>query len=913
MKEPTTGQITEFAVRADGITQTITSITRQTGNESAFIFELQAPVSFEKQVTLTYVKGTVQAQNKAFLGSFVDYIVTNMAETEVVLVYPTQDQTDVEINLTLRWETVTGASGYNILFGNTINTLSIQNTGLVTDTWYTLRAMLSPDTVYYWKIEAVATNGATVTSDTWGFRSSPDLEEHPVSLWRNGVVIGQYATVGEAAALAFHGDTIAIERGSTVTEPDTVFIPYGLTVTATPVFSETDRATLTGGGEYGVLFFGKVDWLYTSSRDTLRAASAYRRLSVRESRSSEYAYRVQNLNIQGSEEITGITFTNPLEWPSQERDTIRSTGIPAFIYNTDVSGCLDPSLPAFSVYSSSLYAENIYIHHNDSGLVVFFGELVLTDSRIMDNGSQTDNSGAGALYTYMSTVSIIRTLLSRNFSIFEGAGFCAEISQFFVDSCEFAENIASSFGSGICIGESTGSIEDSTLIGNESVKEGGGLYAATSVVNIANSTFSGNAALTSGSGLFFTDSEATLSSLTIDQNECFEKGGGVYCEQATVTVLNTVLSGNKASLGGGFYSSSSTVTINENSLVTDNETDKTGILDSLGGGVYFVNSAGLIEDATVTTNKCSSDDFVRGAGIYAEGSELVIRRTEIKENSLESPDGNGSGVYCTGSSLTVENSLITANTNADCTTSGFGGGVGMYSSDARIQDTTITGNTARSAGGGVFTNDVGLFLIRSLISENQVNETDATTGDAAGGGVFAVGTDATITESEVCKNLLYGEFGDGAGMFIESSDFTIEDSIVTENEANAASSNGGGILAQSDSGVTVISTLIASNTATENGGGVWIETNSVLDTARDPGNVRIVFNTAGMTGGGIYFEGTELYTNTSNLWNGGMPFTRSDDFFVLLNGSIQDTWDEHSIGTLVQGNIAPANAQIDWQ
>jgi predicted outer membrane repeat protein len=913
MKEPTAGQITEFAIRTNGITQTITSITRQTGNESAFVFELQAPVSFEKQVTLTYVKGTIQAQNEAFLGSFVDYIITNTAETEVTLVYPTQDQTGVEINLTLRWETVTGASGYNILFGNTINTLSIQNTGLVTDTWYTLREMLSLDTAYYWRIEAVAANGATVTSDTWGFHTSIDPETYPVTLWRSGAVIGQYETVGEAAVLAFHGDTITIERGRTVTERDTVYIPYGLTVTATPVFSETDRATLTGGGEYGVLFFGKVEWLYASSRDALRASTAYRQVSVREFRSSEYAYCVRNLNIIGAEEITGITITNPLEWPSQERDMVRSTGIPGYIYHTDISGCRDPMIPAFSVYCSSVYAENVSIHHNDSGVFIGFGELLLTDSQITDNGSQTENTGNGGLYAYMSTASVIRSTLSGNYSGVEGAGFCAEISQFTIDTCDIEDNVTPSYGSGVCVAESQGNIRDSTISGNISGQEGGGLYAATSTMSIADSECSQNTALTSGSGLFLTGSEATLSSLTIDQNECFDKGGGVCCEQATVSVLNSVLSGNKASLGGGFYASSSTVTVHEYTIITDNETRKTGILDSLGGGLYFANATGSVEDATITSNTCRANDFVRGGGIYAENSDLIIRRAEIKDNALESPDGGGAGVYCSSSGLTIENSLITANTNLDCTGVGFGGGVGIQNSEAWIRDTSITGNTAKTAGGGIFAYDVGLVLSGSRISENQVNETDATAGNADGGGILAVGTDATITESEIRNNRLYGEFGDGAGLFSESSAITIEDAVITENEANALSSNGGGILAQSDSEVTVFSTLIASNTATEEGGGVWIETDSVFDTGRDPGNVRIVYNTAGTTGGGIYFEGTELYTNIINPWNGGTSFSRSNDFFVLLDGSIQDTWDENSKGTLVQENTAATNAQIDWQ
>ena len=142
MKEPTLLQRSEFAVRADGITQTVVSLSREIGNESAFVLALQTPISFDKQVTLTYLKGTVQAQNEAFLSSFVDAIVTNLSQTPVRLTYPAQDQTDVGINLTLQWEGVTGAAGYRILFGDSPGSLIQQNVELVTDTWYTLREML---------------------------------------------------------------------------------------------------------------------------------------------------------------------------------------------------------------------------------------------------------------------------------------------------------------------------------------------------------------------------------------------------------------------------------------------------------------------------------------------------------------------------------------------------------------------------------------------------------------------------------------------------------------------------------------------------------------------------------------------------------------------------------------------------
>ncbi len=915
MKEPTLLQRSEFAVRADGITQTIVSLSRQIGNESAFVLALQTPISFDKQVTLTYLKGTVQAQNEAFLSSFVDAIVTNLSQTPVRLTYPAQDQTDVGINLTLQWEGVTGAAGYRILFGDSPGSLIQQNVELVTDTWYTLREMLTLSTGYYWKIEAVAANGATVTSETRGFTTSDVLKPLPVSLWRNSAVIGQYETVGEAVAFAFHGDTIAIERGSTVVEPDTVYIPYGLTVTASPAFTETDRATLTGGGEYGVLFFGKLEWFLfpTIARDTFGNLEAFKRSDLPKVRSGEYAYGARNLNIVGSDGITGITVTNPPVIPSPQKDGARAVGIPAYLYHIDISGCRNLIFSTISAFFSSVYAENLYLHHNDGGIGVAFGELLLTDSRITDNGIESENLGVGAVSALLSTVSIVRSTLSRNYADIEGAGFCAEMSQFAIDSCEIEENITPSFGSGICIVESRGTIIDSTINRNESEEEGGGLYVATSVVNIINSEFSENTALTSGSGLFLMGVEATLSSLTVDQNECAEKGGGIYCEHATLSVLDTVLSGNKASLGGGFYGFSATVTIHEGSIITGNETNKTGILDSLGGGIYLSGSSVLIEDATLTSNTCRSNDFVRGGGVYAEDSELVIRRAEIKENALESLGGYGAGVYCTSSGLAVENSLIAANTNLGCTDEAYGGGVGISNSDAWISDTSITGNSARTAGGGLYADDAGLNLTRCVISENQLNETDAIVGDADGGGVYAVDTDATITESQISENRLYGEFGDGAGLFSESSDITIEDSTITENEANAASSNGGGILAHISSEIILFSTLIASNTATEEGGGIWIQMGSVLDTARDPGNVSIAFNSAGTAGGGIYFQGTELYTNVSNPWNSGTPFSRSDDFFVLLgDGSIQDTWDENSKGTLVRGNTAPANAQIDW-
>jgi parallel beta-helix repeat protein len=177
-----------------------------------------------------------------------------------------------------------------------------------------------------------------------------------------------------------------------------------------------------------------------------------------------------------------------------------------------------------------------------------------------------------------------------------------------------------------------------------------------------------NGAANIGAGIVDFGENLTLDKVVVTNNVATGPGGGVAKASyaGTLTVLNSTISGNSGTRGGGVY-------------------------------LYDNDQPALIEDSIISGNQASGS----GGGMYFYGPnyDVLIRRTTISGNTA---GGNGGGVYfydTDGGSIYIQESTISGNS-----ASYNGGGIYFYNVDnpVTITNTTISGNTAVGAGGGVY-------------------------------------------------------------------------------------------------------------------------------------------------------------------------------------------------------------------
>ena len=91
---------------------------------------------------------------------------------------------------------------------------------------------------------------------------------------------------------------------------------------------------------------------------------------------------------------------------------------------------------------------------------------------------------------------------------------------------------------------------------------------------------------------------------TVSNNNAASSGGGVYVHDKTAvaTISNATISGNTSPWASGiFIWNEGSVTINENTLITENQT--TG--NNHGGGIYLLGGTLKMTGGTVSKRHCT--------------------------------------------------------------------------------------------------------------------------------------------------------------------------------------------------------------------------------------------------------------------------------------------------------------------
>jgi hypothetical protein len=156
---------------------------------------------------------------------------------------------------------------------------------------------------------------------------------------------------------------------------------------------------------------------------------------------------------------------------------------------------------------------------------------------------------------------------------------------------------------------------------------------------------------------------------------------------------------------------------------------------SFSGSVVTVNS-GESDPASITGFTLRNGSYIRGAGIYCDGSDLTIANNIIRDNFAyadENWNGVGGGIYCHQANPTITCNMIRNNRAFY-----YGGGICCFESDATISFNLIVGDTALY-GGGICCGQSSPEIISNTIYHNMAE---------MGGGIYTMFTSyPTITNT----------------------------------------------------------------------------------------------------------------------------------------------------------------------
>ena len=157
-------------------------------------------------------------------------------------------------------------------------------------------------------------------------------------------------------------------------------------------------------------------------------------------------------------------------------------------------------------------------------------------------------------------------------------------------------------------------------------------------VNITGGQINQNKAINGGAiSAYFGATDVNLSNVTLNGNEAEFQGGAIYCVfNASLSLNNSIITQNKAQLGGGTYLYASEMVMHSGEL--DNNTSL------YGGGVYIDSPAWNNQIAlcrllggSVKNNKATKN--IGSDGIYQDSKLEIGENAEISNNDVFLPSG----------------------------------------------------------------------------------------------------------------------------------------------------------------------------------------------------------------------------------------------------------------------------------
>lgn len=393
-------------------------------------------------------------------------------------------------------------------------------------------------------------------------------------------------------------------------------------------------------------------------------------------------------------------------------------------------------------------------------------KLELVDTKVNNNGDASTVMGGGIYAASGVTVTSKNTKFLGNTANTAGGILLYLNSSADLDNSEVSGNKATGNGGGVCVYDATCSLTASngTVFRENSGYRGGGIFSSGGTVTVEDSTFEKNTATDDGGAIAATqNSSLTVRNSKVLENKAADTAGGILAEKSTLEVTDSIIDGNRASVGGGLY-----------------------IADIDAPGETKEDKPEHTITRTEITNNTADGQGI-GGGIYLGAQKLTITDSKLTGNNTISNNGQTQGgaivAYSPGD-FTLDNTLIQGNT-AD-----VGGGIHVLSTklrDSRIilcNNTRITGNVANQFGGGIFLDNMNNPAVLELVNASVDNNT----ADVAGG-IFNSGSVVVLKDGAVLENNTAKRFG--GGFYNAAGKVTVESGATVMN--NTASTYGGGL------------------------------------------------------------------------------------------------------------------------
>ena len=392
-------------------------------------------------------------------------------------------------------------------------------------------------------------------------------------------------------------------------------------------------------------------------------------------------------------------------------------------------------------------------------------KLELVDTKVNNNGDASTVMGGGIYAASGVTVTSKNTKFLGNTANTAGGILLYLNSSADLDNSEVSGNKATGNGGGVCVYDATCSLTTSngTVFRENSGYRGGGIFSSGGTVTVEDSTFEKNTATDDGGAIAATqNSSLTVRSSKVLENKAADTAGGILAEKSTLEVTDSIIDGNRASVGGGLY-----------------------IADIDAPGETKEDKPEHTITRTEITNNTADGQGI-GGGIYLGAQKLTITDSKLTGNNTISKNGQTQGgaivAYSPGD-FTLDNTLIQGNT-AD-----VGGGIHVLSTKLRdshiilCNNTRITGNVANLFGGGIFLDNMNNPAVLELVNASVDNNTANVAGGIGNYGSIVVLKDGAVLENNTAKQY-------GGGLYNRGK-VTVESGATVMN--NTASTYGGGL------------------------------------------------------------------------------------------------------------------------
>lgn len=393
-------------------------------------------------------------------------------------------------------------------------------------------------------------------------------------------------------------------------------------------------------------------------------------------------------------------------------------------------------------------------------------KLELVDTKVNNNGDANTVMGGGIYAASGVTVTSKNTKFLGNTASSGGGILLYLNSSADLNNSEVSGNKATGNGGGVYVYDATCSLTTSngTVFRENSGYRGGGIFSSGGTVTVEDSTFEKNTATDDGGAIAATqNSSLTVRNSKVLENKAADTAGGILAEKSTLEVTDSIIDGNRASVGGGLY-----------------------IADIDAPGETKEDKPEHTITRTEITNNTADGQGI-GGGIYLGAQKLTITDSKLTGNNTISKNGQTQGgaivAYSPGD-FTLDNTLIQGNT-AD-----VGGGIHVLSTKLRdshiilCNNTRITGNVANQFGGGIFLDNMNNPAVLELVNASVDNNT----ADVAGG-IFNSGSIVVLKDGAVLENNTAKRFG--GGFYNAAGKVTVESGATVMN--NTASTYGGGL------------------------------------------------------------------------------------------------------------------------